>query len=221
MGTKQGVKLPSQAIFGYHVYRVLGIQIAKLLYRTPITPNHVTTFSLLLSFFSAFLFLGGTHKYLIFGAIVFYFSKLLDYSDGQLARMRDIVSTFGHWYDGYTDIYKIFIQFLAIGVGQYILTDDFMFITLAFLSTILFLLFMITRLHQMVILGKKLFVEWQITRKTHFGWTNPSSIIIVIFALFNQPYYMLLFFSTFGALPLLIKIYMAYTSIKKNNQKLE
>ena len=60
-------------------------KVIKYLIKTSITPNQVTTFSLLLAAFAAVFFSFGIYFFSVIGSILFIFSKFLDHVDGQLA----------------------------------------------------------------------------------------------------------------------------------------
>lgn len=208
----------SNPIFGFHIYRILGIKIAKLLSSTSVTPNQITASSLLLTFLAGFLFLGGTHIHLFLGAITLYMSKLLDYTDGELARIKNIETKFGDWFDGYSGVYETIIPLITIGIGGYLLTNKWIYLILGFTSSLLFMIFMVTRLMEIKVL-KENRATFQITDNTHLGWTTPLSIIIILFALLNQPYYLLWFLSTFGGIPVLLRIYVSYKVIRMADKK--
>ena len=54
--------------------------------KTSITPNQITTFSLLLAAFAAVFFSFGIYFFAVIGSLLFIFAKFLDHVDGQLAR---------------------------------------------------------------------------------------------------------------------------------------
>lgn len=81
-----------------------------------LTPNHVTTLSLLVGLAAAGLFAaGGALAHL--GALVLILSLVLDHADGELARMTGRSSAFGHYYDLAADGLVLTTVFLGIGVG--------------------------------------------------------------------------------------------------------
>ena len=65
---------------------------------TRLSPNHVTSISLASGLAAAVFYgLGGHWAHL--GAVLFVFSVLADHADGELARMSQRTSRFGHYYD--------------------------------------------------------------------------------------------------------------------------
>ena len=61
-------------------------RVVNYLVKTSITPNQVTTFSLLLAAFAAVFFSFGIYVFAVIGSLLFIFAKFLDHVDGQLAR---------------------------------------------------------------------------------------------------------------------------------------
>lgn len=103
-----------------HLFRVSGLFLARVLFRTGITPNQITWISFFLKFPVAFLFILADYKYLIMGAIILYISVILDYTDGSLARMRKKSTKYGYFLDSTLDMIGVVILLLAISFGLYI-----------------------------------------------------------------------------------------------------
>ncbi|NKB55672.1 MAG: CDP-alcohol phosphatidyltransferase family protein [Alphaproteobacteria bacterium] len=90
--------------------------IARLLARTPVTPNQVTTVSLLLGVAGAVFFAsGGTGAY--WGALLYVMAQFVDHMDGELARMTGQTSVFGHHYDHIAGGIFEFGLFCGVGIG--------------------------------------------------------------------------------------------------------
>lgn len=98
-----------------------------------LTPNHLTTISLLLACTSAGLIYYDYYK---IGAIVFLVSYFYDILDGHVARKYNMATQLGCWYDHFSDISKIiligFVIFLKSEVKFY------MFIMITILFGVLF-----------------------------------------------------------------------------------
>ncbi len=83
---------------------------------SPVTPNAITTLTLILGLLAAWLLAqGGDASHL--GAALFVLACLLDHADGELARLTGRASTFGHYYDLITDALVMTALFVGIGVG--------------------------------------------------------------------------------------------------------
>jgi len=209
----------SNAIFGYHLFRVPAIKISPLMIKLSMTANQATFTSFLLGIIASVLLVGASYPYFLASAIIYYLAKLFDYVDGEIARAQNIQAKIGKWGDRYGDVLKIIMPYFFLGLGMYLKTNNITYFILGLISVIFFLLFIVTRTIQMIMLNLYRYSEFQLTEKMHLGWTTPSSLLIMLFLLFNQPILMLWFFSTIGVLPWLIKIYMSYKTIKDYDKK--
>src|SRR5918996_5058179 len=82
---------------------------------TPVTPNEVTTLSLVIGVLAALLYAqGGWAVHL--GAACFVLSFWLDHADGELARMTGRTSPFGHYYDLAAGGAVLVLLFIGVGV---------------------------------------------------------------------------------------------------------
>ena len=95
----------------------IAAKVVKYLINTSITPNQVTTFSLLLAAFAAVFFSFGIYFFSVIGSILFIFSKFLDNVDGQLARAQNKSSKFGWYYDYFSDTAGYVLMFIGISAG--------------------------------------------------------------------------------------------------------
>jgi hypothetical protein len=96
------------------LFRPLAFLIVKILQPTPVTPNHVTLFSILPGLASGWCFWQGTPDYFVAGAILLFVTNVLDCVDGMLARIRGSGSLVGYIMDGFVDY--VTQIFLIIGV---------------------------------------------------------------------------------------------------------
>ncbi len=65
----------------------MGRLLARGLARTPITPNHVSLFSLFIAVTGAALFAAGKETWAYWGANLFVLGRVVDHVDGALARL--------------------------------------------------------------------------------------------------------------------------------------
>jgi phosphatidylglycerophosphate synthase len=100
---------PTDGIFA-RMNRRISIPISRRIIPFPITPNMVSLFTLGVSFAAgAFLALGGYWNMLT-GAILSWFSSVLDGCDGEVARLKLQESAFGCWLETICDnLYYLFI----------------------------------------------------------------------------------------------------------------
>ena len=87
------------------IHRPLARRVVALLVRTPITPNQVTLLSALVGVAAALAVARGAHeaRWGAIGGVLLFVSVVLDCCDGQLARARQISSTYGAILDGVAD----------------------------------------------------------------------------------------------------------------------
>jgi len=100
---------PTDGIYA-RMNRRISIPISRLITPFPITPNMVSLFTLGVSFAAGvFLALGGYWNMLT-GAILSWFSSVLDGCDGEVARLKLQESAFGCWLETVCDnLYYLFI----------------------------------------------------------------------------------------------------------------
>ncbi|MFC4010672.1 CDP-alcohol phosphatidyltransferase family protein [Nonomuraea purpurea] len=95
--------------------------------RTHLTPNGLTTFSLVLGMVSAALFAANQ---LVAGACVFYLSFMIDCVDGKIARLKGTGTPFGLWLDYVGDRIRVVLCAGGLAYGQYSLTGDVRYVVL-------------------------------------------------------------------------------------------
>ena len=95
----------------------IAAKVVKYLVKTHITPNQVTTFSLLLAAFAAVFFSFGIYFFAVIGSLLFIFAKFLDHVDGQLARELKKETKFGWYYDSFVDTATYILMFVGISAG--------------------------------------------------------------------------------------------------------
>ena len=84
---------------------------------TFVTPNHLTSLRLLFGIFAGIFFALGEYKYSNIGAFCFVLSNFLDHADGELARLKNQMSSRGHIYDLISDALVNILLFLGMGIG--------------------------------------------------------------------------------------------------------
>jgi len=93
------------------VCRRIAAVIVILINPTPITPNIVTVLSFAVNMVANYQLLNNQ---LGIAAVLFFFAHVLDCADGQLARLRGVVSNFGTFFDPVLDGLKDLITFLVL-----------------------------------------------------------------------------------------------------------
>ena len=98
--------------------------LTKLFLKTSLKPNDITIISFLFLIISAVLLSTGKHFYLIIFGFLLQLSVILDSCDGEVARLKNIRSAKGAWFDPVLDRLGEFVLFLALGIGIYNQTAD-------------------------------------------------------------------------------------------------
>lgn len=97
--------------------RHISLFISRRIATSPITPNHISSFTLLLGLVGAFCAAHGTYWWVLAGALLLKANSVLDGVDGELARMRIQSSVLGEWLDTISDDLSNQSFFLAVGIG--------------------------------------------------------------------------------------------------------
>ena len=200
-------------------YRPFVESIAKVIFKTSITPNQMTTIGILISIIGGVFFALGEWKYLIVGAVLVQLVLISDMLDGKIARYKNLKSLFGEWYDGIAN--KIFKYFLFLGatIGVYRISGDPLILIVGAVA-----IFNVTMIA--FILYIKQFLNFS---KGHTelprikGFEIPFGLLTLvglsIFALFNAVGLFLWIFATFGTLAWIKQINSCYKLGKKYKVK--
>ena len=84
---------------------------------SPITPNHLTVLRLITGVIACVTFASGIRYWEVMGGFIWILSTLLDCADGELARMRNQCSEWGHKLDYFSDVTVTALFFVGIGIG--------------------------------------------------------------------------------------------------------
>jgi phosphatidylglycerophosphate synthase len=96
-----------------YIHDPIAKQIVGFLKNTPMTPNQVTYFSVLVGFASGYAFSFSTPIFLILGGVLLEITLVLDCVDGQLARAKGMASDWGRLIDGIAG----YFAYIAVVVG--------------------------------------------------------------------------------------------------------
>jgi len=97
--------------------RALSTRISRVLTRTPLRPNHITTIGTLVGLLGAWCFLQGTYGSNILGALLFWAAVIIDGCDGEVARLKFQETRYGALYDVVTDNIVHAAVFAGLGLG--------------------------------------------------------------------------------------------------------
>jgi len=107
----------SDELINTYLLRPLAGVLVRLLYRTPITPNHVTIAATLTGMIAGILYSYGSPALTFAAGLSITLKDLLDSADGQLARARNMYSRTGRFLDSIGDFVVNLLVFAAIAVA--------------------------------------------------------------------------------------------------------
>lgn len=103
----------------YHLNRPISLSISWLLVHTPIRPNHVTAFDILLGIFAGYLMARGDWTTLALGALLMQLVSIFDGIDGELARVKLLMSPWGERFDSMGDDVIKMATLVGLGVSSF------------------------------------------------------------------------------------------------------
>lgn len=112
--------IEAEEFFDLLIFRPLSYILVKLIYNTGITPNQISTVSMLFGIAAGIAY-GFGPAYFITGAVFYFICNTLDCVDGQLARLKQNGTKLGRVVDGFIDyISSISIYSgIAIALGNH------------------------------------------------------------------------------------------------------
>jgi phosphatidylglycerophosphate synthase len=117
--------------------------LVRPLVNTPVTPNHITTLSLILGLAASALFAWGDGAAPLWAAGLVTIARFIDHMDGELARQSGKVSTIGAMYDSMTGSACYATMFLGMGYAEWRHRADDWVLWFAVISTILIVMNML------------------------------------------------------------------------------
>ncbi|PCI98354.1 MAG: CDP-diacylglycerol--inositol 3-phosphatidyltransferase [Flavobacteriales bacterium] len=123
------------------IYKVLNPFI-MLMHKLGVTPNMITSFGFILNIVAAIIFIIGAEEaertdmfYVGWAGFTILIAGLFDMMDGRLARIANLSSSFGAFYDSVIDRYSELVMFL--GICFYLISQDYFLSSLfAFIALI-------------------------------------------------------------------------------------
>tara|TARA_E500000331_G_scaffold234566_1_gene224783 strand:- start:268 stop:891 length:624 start_codon:yes stop_codon:yes gene_type:complete len=93
--------------------------LVRPLINTPVTPNHITTLSLILGLAASALFAWGEGSAPLWAAALVTVARFIDHMDGELARQSGKTSPIGAMYDSLTGTACYGTMFLGMGYAEW------------------------------------------------------------------------------------------------------
>ncbi len=106
-----------EELFDLFLFRPLAFLFVKAIYRTRITPNQITLYSISVGVAAGVCFGFGTPGVIEAGAAFYILSIILDCADGQLARLKKNGTRMGRLLDGLVDYITETCVFLGVSIG--------------------------------------------------------------------------------------------------------
>ena len=93
--------------------------LVRPLVKTPVTPNQLTIFTLLIALTGAGLLTMGREAATNWGVGLFVLARFMDHFDGELARQKGMTSRLGYYLDYISGALSYGALFLCLGIGFY------------------------------------------------------------------------------------------------------
>lgn len=209
------------AAFLVPYYRDISLYIAEKIKYSAITPMQITFIAHFLGFLSGFFFYLAEYKFLVIAVIVLFFSNLLDYIDGSLARIRKSKTKLGGFTDYLGDAFKWTAMFLGITWGVYSKTNDVKFWIFGFLAAASYILARLAyevylRYFDEVAAGIMKAEKSKNKIITQFFYDGQQLLpVIMIAALINKLDWLLILFGIYGPIFLFVEFFVMRYKIKK------
>ena len=110
---------PSDGVFARFNKLVVAEPLIRLFLKTPFTPNAISLLGLALAVGAAAAFFQGTYWWSLLGAVLAYFSAIMDHIDGMVARLKFLESEFGVWLESAVDFASYLFIFTGLAAGLY------------------------------------------------------------------------------------------------------
>ena len=117
----------TDGVTAYLINRPVSLACSRLLIHTPLTPNMVTTLNLLLGLVAGAMIWTAQPLWMALGALAFQFVSIFDGIDGELARMKLLMSKRGEWFDTVGDDIVKMSMYVSLGHAVYVQTHQSMF----------------------------------------------------------------------------------------------
>jgi len=98
--------------------------VVRVVYRTSLTPNHLTLISFFMALAAGLVYTVGRPAFFVLGGCLSMLSTIFDNADGMLARAKNMTSRYGAFLDLFLDRIADFIVLAGITFGLYRATAD-------------------------------------------------------------------------------------------------
>ncbi len=112
------------------------LYVTRPLLKTNITPNQITTFWVILQIFASLMMVVGDYWFSVAGILIYTFAMLLDYVDGQIARIKKISTYKGIFLEELGVYFGNPVFFLCLGIGTARAYGDYRYFLLGVVSCV-------------------------------------------------------------------------------------
>lgn len=196
-----------KGLFRMLIYRHFSAPITNALSYTKISPNTVTTVSLILAFIAAVFYYKADYAWLVIGTIILNISLILDYVDGELARYKKLSSTFGAWWDSICDRLTEYIILSSLIMGLYFKTLNPSALILGFFAMANLMMIPIIRGLIRLNFKPKQKHEVKLGKKFYLAGVDTFVVLVTITTLLNRVYYLLMIYAVLGTAVWIRQIY--------------
>ena len=168
-------------VFGDWAMHNSSFYLVKLLLYTKLTPNQITLWGIVFGLFGVVLIGFSSSALAITGYIIMLFYWLTDYSDGKVARYRNVTSLRGKYYDYLGHLLVSPAMFLAVGVHLFNLTGNPWMVLLGALTTLFFLYSDVNPKFPRLLTGKRHKQEYQVAsdeKVSFFSLKNIKGLVL-------------------------------------------
>ena len=206
----------------------LMLYVTEPLLKTAITPNQITGFWLILQLIGSGLMVWGIYWMNVLGVLLYTIAMLLDYVDGQIARIKKISTYKGIYLEELGIYFGSSVFFLCLSIGVSRAYGDPRYLILGVLSALCILYSKLVQINPLSYGADKREVLMPLRKKSstrptnkYLGYTvftirrsNPFNLLF-IGILFNVPHWMLLIYTPLYVLELVRKLWVPLRSLHK------
>ena len=121
----------ADGLTAYFINRPISLTISRALVHTPVTPNHVTGFNLMLALLGGALIMTAEPLMLALGAMMMQVVSIFDGIDGEIARVKLEMSEKGAWFDVLADDVARMAMYVPLGYACWVLHQQDAFLAIA------------------------------------------------------------------------------------------
>ncbi|MBU0670695.1 CDP-alcohol phosphatidyltransferase family protein [Patescibacteria group bacterium] len=180
------------------------------------TPTQVSVLSLVLAIIACSFFIDNNYWVRIAGVVLLQISFALDCSDGEIARIKNMSSKFGAWFDSVSDRFKEMLMFASLTYLLYAQNQELYGIIIGATAMVLWLMIGYLREAKKASWPTTRSAEIHISKNIYLGTVDTTIYAVCFAVIFNIPLFLLILIFVVS-IPLIFKqLYSAY-KLSKNN----